>query len=186
MSNIDSTPEFVRETYRKMDEKLAQARARLNRPLTLSEKLLLSHLDNVADADLRPGDSYINLRPDRVAHQDVTGQMAILQFMQSGRSRVAVPTTVHCDHLIQARVGASSDLQDALNESNEVYQFLESASRRYGMGFWRPRLRHHPPGSAGKNTPSPARSSSAPTPTPSTAAASAPSPSAWAAPTPPM
>ena len=138
MSNIDSTPEFVRETYRKMDEKLAQVRARLNRPLTMSEKLLLSHLDDVADADLRPGDSYINLRPDRVAHQDVTGQMAILQFMQSGRDRVAVPTTVHCDHLIQARVGASSDLQDALNESNEVYQFLESASRRYGMGFWKP------------------------------------------------
>ena len=138
MSNIDSTPEFVRETYRKMDEKLTQVRARLNRPLTMSEKLLLSHLDDVAEADLRPGDSYINLRPDRVAHQDVTGQMAILQFMQSGRDRVAVPTTVHCDHLVQARVGASSDLQDALNESNEVYQFLESASRRYGMGFWRP------------------------------------------------
>ena len=138
MSNIDSTPEFVRETYRKMDEKLAQVRTRLNRPLTLSEKLLLSHLDDVAEADLRPGDSYINLRPDRVAHQDVTGQMAILQFMQSGRDRVAVPTTVHCDHLIQARVGASSDLQDALNESNEVYQFLESASRRFGMGFWKP------------------------------------------------
>ena len=138
MSNIDSTPEFVRETYRKMDEKLQQVRARLNRPLTLSEKLLLAHLDDVAEADLRPGDSYINLRPDRVAHQDVTGQMAILQFMQSGRDRVAVPTTVHCDHLIQARVGASSDLQDALNESNEVYQFLESASRRFGMGFWKP------------------------------------------------
>ena len=138
MSNIDSTPEFVRETYRKMDEKLQQVRARLNRPLTMSEKLLLAHLDDVGEADLRPGDSYINLRPDRVAHQDVTGQMAILQFMQSGRDRVAVPTTVHCDHLIQARVGASSDLQDALNESNEVYQFLESASRRFGMGFWRP------------------------------------------------
>ncbi len=138
MSNIDSTPEFVRETYRKMDEKLQQVRARLNRPLTLAEKLLLSHLDDVAEADLRPGDSYIDLRPDRVAHQDVTGQMAILQFMQSGRDRVAVPTTVHCDHLIQARVGASSDLQDALNESNEVYQFLESASRRFGMGFWKP------------------------------------------------
>ncbi|CAI8039947.1 Aconitate hydratase, mitochondrial [Geodia barretti] len=121
-----------------MDEKLTQVRARLNRPLTMTEKVLLSHLDDVDDADLRPGDSYINLRPDRVAHQDVTGQMAILQFMQSGRDRVAVPTTVHCDHLVQARVGADSDLQDALNESNEVYQFLESSSRRYGMGFWRP------------------------------------------------
>ena len=78
------------------------------------------------------------LRPDRVAHQDVTGQMAILQFAQSGRQTVAVPTTVHCDHLIQARVGASSDLRDALNENDEVYKFLESSSRKYGMGFWKP------------------------------------------------
>ena len=99
---------------------------------------MLGHLDDPAGADLTPGESYIMLRPDRVAHQDVTGQMAILQFMQSGRQRTAVPTTVHCDHLIQARVGASSDLQQALNENNEVYRFLESASRKYGMGFWKP------------------------------------------------
>ena len=121
-----------------MDEKLKVVRSRLNRPMTLAEKVLLSHLDDPKESEIVAGDSYILLNPDRVAHQDVTGQMSILQFMQSGRDQVAVPTTVHCDHLVQARVGASSDLQDALNESNEVYQFLESASRKYGMGFWKP------------------------------------------------
>ena len=138
MNVIDSTPEFVTNAYQKMEQKLEIVRSRLNRPLTLAEKIMLGHLDDPADSELNPGQSYIMLNPDRVAHQDVTGQMAILQFMQSGRSRVAVPTTVHCDHLIQARVGASSDLQDALNESNEVYQFLESTSRKFGMGFWKP------------------------------------------------
>ena len=138
MNVIDSTPEFVTSAYQTMERNLEVARGRLNRPLTLAEKVLLGHLEDPADAELTPGDSYIMLNPDRVAHQDVTGQMAILQFMQSGRSKVAVPTTVHCDHLIQARVGASSDLQDALNENNEVYQFLESSCRRYGMGFWKP------------------------------------------------
>ncbi len=136
--NVDSTPQFVEEAYKKMERNLEVVRARYNRPLTLAEKLLLGHLDDAQGAELDPGESYIMLNPDRVAHQDVTGQMAILQFMQSGRSEVAVPTTVHCDHLIQARVGASSDLQDALNESSEVYQFLESSCRKYGMGFWKP------------------------------------------------
>ncbi|MCH8989568.1 MAG: aconitate hydratase [Chloroflexi bacterium] len=136
--NVDSTPQFVAEAYEKMERKLEIVRSRLNRPLTLAEKLLLGHLDDAQGAELDPGESYIMLNPDRVAHQDVTGQMAILQFMQSGRTEVAVPTTVHCDHLIQARVGASSDLQDALNESSEVFQFLESSCRKFGMGFWRP------------------------------------------------
>ena len=136
--NVDSTPQFVEEAYKKMERKLEIVRSRLNRPLTLAEKLLLGHLDSAHDAELDSGESYIMLNPDRVAHQDVTGQMAILQFMQSGRTEVAVPTTVHCDHLIQARVGASSDLQDALNESSEVFQFLESSCRKYGMGFWKP------------------------------------------------
>jgi len=136
--NVDSTPQFVEEAYKKIERNLEVVRARYNRPLTLAEKLLLGHLDDAKGAELDPGESYIMLNPDRVAHQDVTGQMAILQFMQSGRSEVAVPTTVHCDHLIQARVGASSDLQDALNESSEVYQFLESSCRKYGMGFWKP------------------------------------------------
>ena len=138
MNVIDSTPEFVTATYQKMERNLEVVRSRLNRPLTLAEKVLLGHLDDPAEAELAPGQSYIMVNPDRVAHQDVTGQMAILQFAQSGRSSVAVPTTVHCDHLIQARVGASSDLQDALNENDEVYQFLESSCRKYGMGFWKP------------------------------------------------
>ncbi len=138
MSEIDSTPEFVTSAYQKMERNLEIVRSRLNRPLTLSEKVLLGHLDDAAGAELNPGESYIMLRPDRVAHQDVTGQMAILQFAQSGRDRVAVPTTVHCDHLIQARVGASSDLRDALNENDEVFKFLESSCRKYGMGFWKP------------------------------------------------
>ena len=136
--NVDSTAQFVEEAYRKMERNLEVVRSRLNRPLTLAEKLLLGHLDNAQDAELDPGESYIMLNPDRVAHQDVTGQMAILQFMQSGRPQVAVPTTVHCDHLVQARVGATSDLQDALNENSEVYRFLESSCRKYGMGFWKP------------------------------------------------
>ena len=138
MNVIDSTPEFVSSAYAKMEHNLEIVRSRLNRPLTLAEKVLLGHLDDPAGSELNPGDSYIMLSPDRVAHQDVTGQMAILQFMQSGRDRTAVPTTVHCDHLIQARVGASSDLQDALNESNEVYNFLQSACQKYGIGFWKP------------------------------------------------
>ena len=138
MNIIDSTPEFVTAAYQKIERNLEVVRSRLNRPLTLAEKVLLGHLDDPAEAELAPGQSYIMVNPDRVAHQDVTGQMAILQFAQSGRSTVAVPTTVHCDHLIQARVGASSDLQDALNENDEVYQFLESSCRKYGMGFWKP------------------------------------------------
>ena len=138
MPVIDSTVEFVTDAYQKMERNLEIIRSRFNRPLTLAEKVLLGHLDDAAGAELLPGDSYIMLRPDRVAHQDVTGQMAILQFIQSGRSQTAVPTTVHCDHLIQARVGASSDLQDALNESSEVYKFLESTCQKYGMGFWKP------------------------------------------------
>ena len=138
MNVIDSTPEFVTAAYQKMERNLEVVRSRLNRPLTLAEKVLLGHLDDPAQAELAPGQSYIMVNPDRVAHQDVTGQMAILQFAQSGRSSVAVPTTVHCDHLIQARVGASSDLQDALNENDEVYQFLQSSCRKYGMGFWKP------------------------------------------------
>ncbi|MQF68862.1 aconitate hydratase [SAR202 cluster bacterium AD-804-J14_MRT_500m] len=138
MTTIDSAPEFVASAYKKMESNLDIVGERLNRPLSSSEKVLLSHLDDPAKADLIPGESYIQLRPDRVAHQDVTGQMAILQFMQAGRDRVAVPTSVHCDHLIQARVGSNSDTTDALEENHEVYQFLRSSSARYGMDFWKP------------------------------------------------
>ncbi len=135
---VASTPAFVRRQYAKMARKLRVVRRRLNRPLTLSEKILLAHLEDPANAELTRGESYVSLEPDRVALQDVTGQMAILQFMMAGRDRVAVPTTVHCDHLIQAYRGGGPDMQQALLENNEVYQFLQSSAAKYGMGFWKP------------------------------------------------
>src|SRR5256712_4254736 len=138
MHQIDSTPDYVRSIYDAMDKHLAVIRRRLNRPLTLSEKILLGHLDDPETQELAPGASYLMLRPDRVAMQDATAQMALLQFVQTGRKRVAVPTTVHCDHLIQARAGASSDMQAALQENREVFEFLRSASAKFGIGFWQP------------------------------------------------
>ena len=138
MADIGSTPEFVARVYGAMESKLAAVRRRLGRPMTLAEKILLPHLDDPEGQELAPEESYLMLRPDRVGHQDVTGQMAILQFMQSGRKRVAVPTTVHCDHLIQAREEGKSDTQAALVENREVYEFLKSAAAKYGMGFWKP------------------------------------------------
>src|SRR5438445_9379096 len=110
----------------------------VNSPLTLAEKILVGHLDNIETAKPELGESYVFLRPDRVALQDVTGQMVILQFMQSGLKRTKLPTTVHCDHLIQARVRGDVDTKTALDENSEVYKFLESASRKYGIGFWKP------------------------------------------------
>ena len=138
MTTIESTVEMVGQAYATMSQKLETVRRRLGRPLTLAEKIILSHLDDAQGQDLEPGESYLLLRPDRVALQDVTGQMAILQFMQAGEKRVATPTTVHCDHLIQARVDGKSDTQEALAENSEVYDFLQSASMKYGMGFWKP------------------------------------------------
>jgi aconitate hydratase len=138
MSVIDSTPEFVSTAYNKISRNLEVVRRRLGRPLTLAEKVLLGHLDDAEAADLRPGESYIRLRPDRVAMQDATAQMALLQFAQADIPRVAVPTTVHCDHLIRAYRGAAHDMLVAIDENNEVYSFLQSASARYGIGFWKP------------------------------------------------
>ena len=138
MNTIESTPELVASVYDTMERNLVTVRERLGRPMTLSDKTLLSHLDDPVNQELEPGESYLLLRPDRVAHQDVTGQMAILQFMQAGRKRVAVPTTVHCDHLIQAREEGRSDTSAAVVENSEVYSFLESTARKYGMGFWKP------------------------------------------------
>jgi aconitate hydratase len=135
---VDSTPAFVEEAYKKIEARLEKVRARLDRPLTYTEKILLGHLDDPDNADLLPGESYLNLRPDRVGLQDVTGQMAILQFMQAGRSIAAVPTTVHCDHLIMALAGADEDTRTALLESNEVFTFLRSSAAKYGLGFWAP------------------------------------------------
>ncbi len=139
MMEIETTPELVSRVYDKLEENVAKYRKITNRPLTLSEKILVGHLEEIETAkNLEPGKSYIFLKPDRVALQDVTGQMVILQFMQSGLKRVALPTTIHCDHLIQARVGSEEDTRLALDENSEVYKFLESASRKYGMGFWKP------------------------------------------------
>jgi aconitate hydratase len=138
MQAIDSTPEFVSDIYGRMRSRIEKVRSRLGRPLTLAEKVLLGHLDNPSEQGLKPGESYLMLRPDRVAMQDATAQMALLQFMLAGRKSVAVPTTVHCDHLIRARDGALSDLEVATREHREVYEFLRTASEKYGIGFWKP------------------------------------------------
>lgn len=132
-------PEVVGAHYKSLTEKFDRYRKVLGRSLTYAEKILFSHLDQ--DADLKSyvrGKSFIMLRPDRVAMQDATAQMAILQFIQSGRRAVAVPSTVHCDHLILARKGAVTDMKVANKENDEVYGFLSSACRKYGLGFWRP------------------------------------------------
>ena len=138
MPEIESTPELIEAAYAAMRERLAVVRGRLGRPLTLTEKVLYGHLDDPAGQDLVPGESYLQLRPDRVAMQDATAQMALLQFMLADRDSAAVPTTVHCDHLIRAYSGADPDLQQALLENNEVYAFLKSVSAKHGIGFWAP------------------------------------------------
>lgn len=124
--------------YNKLQEQLKLVKQKLARPLTLSEKILYSHLDDVANQDIVRGESYLRLRPDRVAMQDATAQMAILQFISSGLPKVCVPSTIHCDHLIEAKVGASTDLSKAKEVNKEVYDFLSSAGAKYGIGFWKP------------------------------------------------
>ncbi|MDA0714498.1 MAG: aconitate hydratase [Bacteroidetes bacterium] len=131
--------DMIKAVYKGFPERVNAARATLDKPLTLAEKILYTHLwDGKATEAFERGKSYVDFAPDRVAMQDATAQMALLQFMSSGRSKVAVPSTVHCDHLIQARVNADKDMQDALNKNNEVFQFLESVSNKYGIGFWKP------------------------------------------------
>ncbi|MBI2104455.1 MAG: aconitate hydratase [Candidatus Omnitrophica bacterium] len=129
---------MIKRLYGRMSAVHQAARARWKRPLTLAEKILLTHVKDPAAQPFVRGESYLALQPDRVVMQDATAQMAILQFMQAARDTVAVPTTVHCDHLIQARVGVSEDMKAALAANREVYDFLRSASARYGMGFWEP------------------------------------------------
>jgi aconitate hydratase len=138
MPEIATTPALVQEVYGRLSRNLETVRARLARPLTAAEKILLGHLAKPASESLEPGRGYIELRPDRVAMQDATAQMAILQFISSGREETAVPTTVHCDHLIQAHRGAAADMETARVTNREVYEFLRSASARYGIGFWGP------------------------------------------------
>jgi len=135
MSNLEKE-KYI--NYQRIEDNLQVVRRRLNRPLTLSEKVLYGHLDNPQEADIRRGASYLKLRPDRVACQDATAQMALLQFMTAGLPEVAVPTTVHCDHLIEAQIGGAKDLARAVATNKEVYDFLASCSAKYGIGFWRP------------------------------------------------
>ncbi len=135
---IETTADMVGGVYQKTRQRLGVVRQRLVKPLTLAEKVLFGHLDAPANQPLARGKATLALRPDRVAMQDATAQMAILQFMQADISRTAVPTTVHCDHLSRAYAGAAKDRLVAEDENREVYDFLRSASARYGMGFWKP------------------------------------------------
>ncbi|WP_312355118.1 aconitate hydratase [Empedobacter sp.] len=130
---------MIKGVYAKMQERVDAAKAIVGRPLTYSEKILYAHLfDGKPTQAYTRGESYVDFAPDRVAMQDATAQMALLQFMQAGKTKTAVPSTVHCDHLIQAKVGAKTDLQEAINKSSEVFNFLESVSNKYGIGFWKP------------------------------------------------
>lgn len=131
--------EMIKDVYARFPERIAAARKAVNRPLTLTEKILYSHLsEGPATQSFERGKSYVDFQPDRVAMQDATAQMALLQFMQAGKDQVAVPSTVHCDHLIQAQVGADKDLSVAKDKNREVYDFLASVSNKYGIGFWKP------------------------------------------------
>ena len=131
--------ELIKALYSKFPERISTVRKITKRPLTLSEKILFTHLSlNQEKKDFKRGVDYVDFDPDRVAMQDATAQMALLQFMQAGKKSVAVPSTVHADHLIQAKIGADKDLQEALNQNNEVFNFLSSVCDKYGIGFWKP------------------------------------------------
>lgn len=131
--------DMIKKVYSNMDKRVSKARELVGRPLTLTEKILYSHLwDGEPEKTFTRGKDYVDFAPDRIACQDATAQMALLQFMQAGKDKVAVPTTVHCDHLIQAKSGAFEDLKRANDTSKEVFDFLESVSNKYGIGFWRP------------------------------------------------
>ena len=138
MIAIEPTREVVAKVYETLDRNLKTVRENLGRPISLADKILLSHLDDPTATGLVRGQTYVQLRPDRVILQDVLGQTAMLQFMQTRRNTTAVPTSVHCDHLIQARVEGSADLRESLAENDEVYNFLRTASAKYGVGFWGP------------------------------------------------
>ncbi len=138
MPAIETTPELVQKVYDTTRKRLEVIRGRFSQPLTLTEKVLFGHLADPENEVLDRGKAYIQLQPDRVAMQDATAQMALLQFMLSGRDTTAVPSTVHCDHLILARSGADTDIEAAIDLNREVYDFLQSTSARYGLGFWKP------------------------------------------------
>ncbi len=130
--------ELAKALYAKMPDACAKAKAKFGRALTLTEKILVSHADNFETQTWERGKAMLALRPDRVAMQDATAQMAMLQFMQAGKEKVAVPSTIHCDHLIRAEMGSEKDLLRAMDENKEVYNFLASAAKKYGIGFWKP------------------------------------------------
>lgn len=131
--------DMIKAVYAGYAAKIEKARGVINRPLTLTEKILYAHLhQDMPLQNFERGKSYVDFAPDRVAMQDATAQMALLQFMQAGRKKVAVPSTAHADHLIQARLGADKDLQESLNQNNEVFNFLASVCNKYGIGFWKP------------------------------------------------
>ena len=131
--------EMIEKEYATMADRVDKARDIVGRPLTLSEKILYSHLwEGMPTQAFTRGKDYVDFAPDRVACQDATAQMALLQFMHAGKKTVAVPTTVHCDHLIQAKSGAEADLALANKQSKEVFDFLSSVSNKYGIGFWKP------------------------------------------------
>src|SRR2546427_7466764 len=130
--------DLVKKLYAKMPDAVAKARKKFGRGLTLTEKILVSHVDNWETQVWERGKAMLALRPDRVAMQDATAQMAMLQFMQAGKKQVAVPSTIHCDHLIRAESGSQKDLLRAIDENREVYNFLASAAKKYGIGFWKP------------------------------------------------
>jgi aconitate hydratase len=138
MVAIECTPGMAAKLYATMRQNLTAVRRRLQRPLTLADKVLLGHLDAPEAQELEPGRSYLAVRPDRVLFQDVLGQTGMLQFMQTKRDRVAVPTTIHCDHLVQARTNGEADLLASIDENKEIYDFLRSAAAKYGCGFWEP------------------------------------------------
>ena len=129
---------MIKEVYSNIVKNVDEARKFVDKPMTLSEKILYSHLWNPVSKSFLRGKNYVDFKPDRIACQDATAQMALLQFMQAGKNKVAVPTTVHCDHLIQARKEGKEDTKLAMYENNEVYKFLETASSKYGAGFWNP------------------------------------------------
>ncbi|MDP2600212.1 MAG: aconitate hydratase [Deltaproteobacteria bacterium] len=138
MQIVETTKELVQKTYSKMEGNLKIIRDRLKKPLTLAEKILYGHLQDPKNQEITRGKSILFLNPDRVVMQDVTAQMALLQFMLGGQKQTQVPASIHCDHLIRAQVGAMNDTLVALNENREVYNFLESSAKKYGIGFWKP------------------------------------------------
>src|SRR5574344_2430045 len=137
---MEQDTKLLKDFYADYMHKVSKTKSDSAKALTLTEKIILSHLYNpgLAANSFKRGEAYIDLRPNRVAMQDATAQMALLQFMNSGKSEVTVPATVHCDHLIKARDGADEDLKNALDTNGEVYSFLQSVAAKYGIGFWKP------------------------------------------------